>query len=359
MSECIDFAELLASEDVLSQVDLSEIVDWSQKGDYIKCMEMSMSKLAEGYFDIRLVCYYLFGLCHQNFNEHAIYAFDSLHFILQDRYEILQPYKFKPRQIESALGWFVSGVMDNLTYEESQKSRLSIAEDVVNAFDLLVVCIMQLAPSLQDSYKKLQHFLQQRLAKAVVESQLKDSDEHESATEVDLDANERKTQVASVSLKEASQKWFNLLAKLETFDLLKTKGQMTAAAALYHHIYKELSQFNPLQYFPSIFIGFYQQSFDPKFQTLVNYMNDNLNSLQWSILENIIHSDHRLLLDQTFDNNGSAVDKEIFNGLIANTPMPSLQKSMHERYDYERDQSPQQPFQERESHYNNEFIRQD
>ncbi|WP_440615337.1 type VI secretion system protein IglI family protein [Cysteiniphilum sp. 6C5] len=361
MSEYIDFNEILVNEDVLSQVDLSEIIDWCQKGEYKKCMELSASKLTEGYFDIRLVCYYLFGLCCKNFNEHAIYAFDSLHFILLERYQALQPHKFKSRQIESALAWFINGVLDNLSYQESHKSRLGIAEDVVNAFNLLVECMMQLAPNLQDAYKKLQHFLQQRLAKTDQGESCQHEDEHKDSCSPTM-AEDRKAlgrQVDAIALKEASPKWFDLLAKLETFNLLKAQGDTIATAAMYHHLYKELSQFNPLQYFPSIFIGFYQQSFDPKFQTLVNHMNDNLNSLQWSILENIIHSDHRLLLDQTLDNNGSAVDKEVFNGLIANTSMPSSQSLVHERYDYERDHSSQQPFQERENHYNNEFIRQD
>ncbi len=318
-------------EEELSKIDLSEILDLVTQGNYKKAAEISSDKLEQGYFDVRLVCYYLFGLCSQDFSKHADYVFNFLSSVLTEQYELLKPLKYKEKQCQNAFNWFMTSLFDFFNYQENKSSRLIFATDIIESYINFQKKIESSSIAIdKTTVGKIRNFIADRVKAKEVKEQ------NSSDREIIVDAQEaldsQIIQPQKTTQLNGSLKWNILLDKLQLLDELQKKNADTEAAVLFKNIYQSLIHFKPLEYFPDIFSGFYQKVLDNKFQKIINKTELNLTSAQWHALEEIVASDHRLLLEKNMSlpDNFTQISQDKFKQLFEDGSSSSDGSQMHQ-----------------------------
>lgn len=348
--EKVDFWENPIFKGNSSEIDFHEALDLVTRGEYNEAAELSVNMLQKGCFDIRFICYYLFGLCSQDFSGNARYVFDTLSKALTEKYELLTPEKYKEKQCQNAFKWLMVSIFDLLNYQEKKSSRLAFTSEVLE-------CYVFFQKKLGDSplgidktvVAKIRSFIEDRVSVENTKDKSLDHDEPK-ADEKNITSGkvEKSYQVVNGSLK-----WEALIDKLQMLDELQKKNADIEAAVLFKNIYQNLVDFKPLEYFPEIFSSFYKKTLDKDFQKIINKAESSLTSAQWYVLEEIVASDHRLL----FDNNISLPDifphisLDKFKKLFGNNLMGEDNSSLHHSTS-----SPSQHQMDDNLHYNDGLV---
>ncbi len=311
----IDFKDLTISEEEFSSIDLSDILDLVTKGDYKKASDLSLQKIEAGFFDIRLISYYLFGLCYSDFETQGEYVFQSFSEVFA-KFDNLKPVKYKEKQCQNALNWFLASLMDRLEFRESKGSRLIFSKEISETYQGFETSVSDALGKVDETAIKLRRFILDRIQVEVPEEAAKETPAGELPEEVRAQFD---TPVLEASNSfGGSQKWQSLLDKLKVLDVLQSQEAEVEAAVLYRHIYHLLSSFNPLEYFPEHLAPFYQKTLDPNFQNIIDKTESHIASVQWTALESLVASDHRLLLNGQcgLSETSKSVAQEKFHSLI-------------------------------------------
>tara|TARA_R110002167_G_scaffold361809_2_gene580434 strand:- start:616 stop:1749 length:1134 start_codon:yes stop_codon:yes gene_type:complete len=322
----IDFKDIIISEKEFSSIDLSDILDLITKGDYKKASELSLQEIEKGFFDIRLISYYVFGLCYSDFETKGNYSFQFLAEVFA-QFENLKPAKFKEKQCKNALNWFISSLMDRLEFRESKGNRLTFNKEILGAYQCFETSVSNALAEMDAAAVKFRRFIVDRI-----------EDEDTKIVEALPDENcadSNSPLLEKSNFNGGSGKWQSLLDKIKVLDILQSKDAEVEAAVLYRHIYHLLSSFNPLEYFPEYLAPFYQKILDPNFQSIIDKTESHITSVQWTALEGLVASDHRLLLNGQCRllKEGHSVTQEKFRSLIETdhfrnmTPHPNSKSS--------------------------------
>lgn len=121
--------------------------------------------------------------------------------------------------------------------------------------------------------------------------------QNESSTTVIDEANEPVTKQAPQKEAKnryidefASVKWYRFVKKVLILQSMINAKRFFEAAIVYEDMQKELTHFDPKDYFPGLFFPLYK-NLAPNARTIYKYIEQNSNSLEWHIAKKLYQSD--------------------------------------------------------------------
>ena len=253
---------------------LDDIATLAQAGKYSEAARLSEVILASGIYDIRLVCYFLYGYWQEQGLISLIEVVDCLNNIIVKNWDALGPINKREKVFEKSLEWLLKQLLKKIQYEENkntplwQEWKIDINADQINQI-LQLGGVLRLslnyqfeekAGSLIDLWSKIEQWL---LVFQQLECQLSES-EDETLDIVNIEEI-APAEIINVSVKaltnagfflESSYHMDLLLKKLAAFERLIEENQFPKAALIAEDINQTVSNFDPKLYFPKVFETF-------------------------------------------------------------------------------------------------------
>lgn len=256
-----------------------EIVTLTQAGKHEEAASYCEAILVDGIYDIRLICYFLYGHWLEQGLASLVDVINCLNHIIIENWEAVGPISSRKIGLEKSLDWLFRQLLKKIKYEESKNSQLwqqwqasTSADDVINILEsgeTLRLCVSQQldnqAGPVIDQWSKIEQWLQvyQQLEYREPEpAQIgpgDSGDDLESAEEVvpkPSDAAPMAPVRTGVLEIEVSYHLELLLKKLAAFEQLLEENKFPQAALLADDINQTLHTFDPKFYFPKIFETF-------------------------------------------------------------------------------------------------------
>ena len=256
------------------------IVSYVQEENFILAITLIEELFEENIFDIRMICYYLYGFWLDN-------SFGSLYDVLQcvnnllaDNFEAIGPIANREQNFEKSLSWMMRQIFKKITYEEKKNSSLwqqwyaSISEEeiklILEAGARLCVNLTEKvndnAVNIIDQWNKIDSWLRalktmvaRPLALIATETENSETDSLLKALKEDNDLTggfQSDDYIKSFKGYEASYHMTLLLKKLAAFERMVHEKKFDRAALILDDIKLSLSEFEPTLYLPKIFENF-------------------------------------------------------------------------------------------------------
>ena len=256
------------------------IVSYVQEENFILAITLIEELFEENIFDIRMICYYLYGYWLDN-------SFGSLYDVLQcvnnllaDNFEAIGPIANREQNFEKSLSWMMRQIFKKITYEEKKNSSLwqqwyaSISEEeiklILEAGARLCVNLTEKvndnAVNIIDQWNKIDSWLRalktmvaRPLALIATETENSETDSLLMALKEDNDLTggfQSDDYIKSFKGYEASYHMTLLLKKLAAFERMVHEKKFDRAALILDDIKLSLSEFEPTLYLPKIFENF-------------------------------------------------------------------------------------------------------
>lgn len=254
----------------------ADIATLAQDGQHAEAAALSEALLAEGIYDIRLICFFLYGYWLENGLASLLPVVDSLNNVLLDNWPAIGPEGNLNTSLEKSLDWLFRQILKKLQYEESKKSPLwqqwqanaEVVEidTILAAGEQLSDCITRQHPDkaaeLTAQWSKIEQWLislrqltdsppEQEPPEAAPESDGADQNLADNANQQVAQAQE--SLMLSV---ETSYHMALLLKKLAAFEQVIAENKFPQAALLAEDINHTLATFDPKLYFPKLFETF-------------------------------------------------------------------------------------------------------
>lgn len=291
------------------------------RGEYREAADVARVMLDDGYYDIRLICYHLFGA----FLDEGIAVLPEvcaeLEAVLQGDLDVIGPAKKKDRAIDSTLGWLFRTVTDHVSFHATQKDATwtgwletvdaAVVDALIAGIPRLIAAVEALSEEAQciGQMTRLVRFCRETLARlpkrisagqpvasstsaaASVASQGADASPWGepapvgSAEDVGPQAlpHAARAAVPASPPGDDAPAMQLLRRKLAAFEALMERGDFAKAAVVSHDIRGILANFDPLQYLPKLLSG-YCRILSRSIEELLPYWQD-IDSPQWQALE--------------------------------------------------------------------------
>ncbi len=255
---------------------LDEIATLAQTGEYIEAARLSEVILASGIYDIRLICYFLYGYLLEEGLVKLIEVVECLNNIIVKNWDALGPINKREKVFEKSLEWMFKQLLKKIQYEEGKNTPLwqewkaDINSDQINEIlELGSVLRLSLNHQLEDNagflvdlWSKLEKWLRvfqqlechSSLPEPETETLLVLSLEETVPAEV-INAPVRDLTNTGLVL-ENSYHMDLLLKKLAAFERLLEEQKFPKAALVAEDINETLSNFDAKLYFPKVFETF-------------------------------------------------------------------------------------------------------
>ena len=279
---------------------LDEIATLVQQGNYAEAASLSEIILADGIYDIRLICYFLYGYWLEHGLASLVTVIDCLNYVILENWEAIGPVNRREKIIQTSLSWLFRQLLKHIQNEEKKNTSLwqewqtSISSDEVsNMLKSSEAFRLSIKDQLEDNSEsvaacsKVENWLQalQRLVYRPPELTPMESEKIEvNSTEVIQAAPE------SGALKiEVSHHMELLLKKLAAFEYLLQEQNFPRAALLADDINQTLASFDPRVYFPKTFGNFVKLQM-LNFEELSAY-EEHRGSPQWQAMQDWLKID--------------------------------------------------------------------
>ena len=253
---------------------LDEIATLAQASDFIEAAKLSEAVLVTGIYDIRLICYFLYGYWQEQGVISLIEVVDCLNNIIVKNWEAIGPVNKREKVFEKSLEWMLKQVLKKIQYEEAKntdlwqdwKSDINTVhiDQILQTGEILRLSLNhQLedrAGTLIDLWSKIEEWLRtfQQLEFQLSEPEAEILDDL--AIEVAIPDQLVDTPVTALKTTalalESSYHMDLLLKKLAAFERLLEDGNFPKAALIAHDINQTVSNFDPKLYFPTVFETF-------------------------------------------------------------------------------------------------------
>jgi hypothetical protein len=287
----------------LSSTDprFDEIATLVQQGNYTEAAKLSEIILADGIYDIRLICYFLFGYWLEHGLASLITVIDCLDYVILENWEAIGPVAQREKIVQNSLGWLFRQLLKKIQYEEKKNTQLwqqwkdSIsADEVDNILKSSEAFRLSINHHLQDNAEsvvvcsKIEMWLRalQRLVYKPPEVQVVEPEK------IEVDIIEKISPAAPVTgaLKiEVSHHMELLLKKLAAFEYLLQEQNFPRAALVADDINQTLESFDPRVYFPKTFGNFVKLQV-LNFEELSVY-EEHRGSQQWQAMQDWLKID--------------------------------------------------------------------
>lgn len=284
---------------------IDEIATLVQNGDYAEAANQSEAILADKIYDIRLICYFLYGHWLENGLLSLIDVISCLNNVLVN-WEAVGPGNNRDKSAEKSLDWLFKQALKKIQYEENKTTllwetwqRSFSSEEVDQILDLGKTFRVNLNHRIEDKasiisgqWSKLEQWLETYRQMMIRLPEEPEQDEPEAIQE------EPPAQVVSPTMPASQAKGLEiessyhmelLLEKLAAFERLLQEEKFPQAAVISVDINETLNNFDPKIYFPKIFESFVRlQALN--FQELSAYA-ENQDSPQWQVMQDWLKVD--------------------------------------------------------------------
>ncbi|MGZ4953766.1 MAG: type VI secretion system protein IglI family protein [Methylobacter sp.] len=284
-----------------------DIATLVQSGEHVKAANLSEVLLVDGIYDIRLICYFLYGYWLENGLTSLLDVMTGLNNVLEN-WEAVGPASKREKNVEKSLDWLFKQLLKKIQYEENKNTPLwqqwqarFNADEVSQILELGETFRLSLNHRLEDKagavvglWNKIEQWLQafQQLMYRPAEPEQTEVQtepeqiEDESPTVYALPITAMKTPGLEI---ESSYHLEQLLKKLAAFESLLQEEKFPQAAVIAVDINEALSNFDPKIYFPKIFESFVRlQAIN--FEELSIYA-ENQGSPQWQVMQDWLKVD--------------------------------------------------------------------
>ena len=285
---------------------LDEIATLVQQGNYAEAASLSEIILADGIYDIRLICYFLYGYWLEHGLASLVTVIDCLNYVILENWEAIGPVNRREKIIQTSLSWLFRQLLKHIQNEEKKNTPLwqqwqaSISSDEVSnmlksseAFRLSIKNQLDENSESVAACSKVENWLKalQRLVYLPPEVASVESEKIEvNSPEVIQVAPENIALKESGALKiEVSHHMELLLKKLAAFEYLLQEHKFSRAALVADDINQTLSSFDPMVYFPKTF-GTFVKLQVLNFEELAVY-EDHRGSQQWQAMQDWLKID--------------------------------------------------------------------
>jgi len=267
---------------------LDEIATLVQNGEFIEAARLSESIISSGIYDIRLVCYFLYGYWLENGLIGLMDVADSLHNIIVNNWEVIGPINKREKVFEKSVEWLFKQILKTIQYEENKKTFIweewkknTHSDEINNILEFGEIFRLSLNDRFEyklshliDLWSKIEQWLsifQQVECKLSGESlkltvdgmdneivELDDSKEEQlipSSTTNAISSNQQKLKSAEFII-QISYHMDLLIKKLNAFERLIEEENFPKAALIADDINQTLRNFDPKFYFPKVFENF-------------------------------------------------------------------------------------------------------
>ena len=278
-----------------------EIATLVQQGNYAEASRLSEIILADGIYDIRLICYFLYGYWLEHGLASLVTVIDCLDYVILENWEAIGPVAQREKIVQNSLSWLFRQLLKKIQYEEKKNTQLwqqwkdSISTDEVdNMLKSSEAFRLSINHQLQDNTEsvvvcsKIETWLRalQRLVYKPPEVEAVEPEK------IEVDIIEKLSPAAPVTgaLKiEVSHHMELLLKKLAAFEYLLQEQNFPRAALVADDINQTLASFDPMIYFPKTF-GTFVKLQVLNFEELSVY-EDHRGSPQWQAMQDWLKID--------------------------------------------------------------------
>ena len=255
---------------------LDEIATLAQAGEYTEAALLSEIILTSGIYDVRLICYFLYGYWLERGLVNLVEVVDSLNNIIVKNWDALGPINKREKVFEKSLEWLLKQLLKKIQYEEGkntalwQEWKIDInADQIDQILQLGAVLRLSLAHQLEDNastlvdlWSKIEQWL--RVFQQIECHSSEPDSESEMLAALSLDEIVP-SEIINTSIRpltntelalESSYHMDLLLKKLAAFERLIEEGKFTKAALIAEDINQAVSNFDPKIYFPNVFETF-------------------------------------------------------------------------------------------------------
>ena len=253
---------------------LDEISTLAQAGEYTEAALLSEIILTSGIYDVRLICYFLYGYWLERGLVNFIEVVDCLNNIIVKNWNALGPINKREKVFEKSLEWLFKQLLKKIQYEEGkntalwQEWKIDInADQIDQILQLGAVLRLSLAHQLEDNastlvdlWSKIEQWLrvfqQLECHSSEPEPEMLAPLSFDEIVPVEIINTSTRTLRNTRLAIESSYHMDILLKKLVAFERLIEEEKFTKAALIAEDINQTVSNFDPKIYFPNIFETF-------------------------------------------------------------------------------------------------------
>ncbi len=285
-----------------------EIATLVQDGNYAEAAHLSQIAITDGIYDIRLICYFLYGTWHNQSLNNLINIINSLNNLLRENWTAVGPAKKREKSFQTALNWLFRQILKKLQFEEKKHTPLwqqwraaTTPHDVdlmVAAGDTFRVLVEQRleneAAATLNVWSKVISWLESFQARLDRVPEPTQGEQVEQSVPESPESVSNKTvpalSVGSHELAlEVSYHMSLLLKKLAAFEWLLAEKKFPQAALVADDLNQTLASFDPMVYFPKTFEAFVRLQVI-HFEALSEY-EGHRGSPQWQAMQDWLKID--------------------------------------------------------------------
>jgi len=282
---------------------LADIIGLIEVANYIEAAAQSELLLKEEIYDIRIICYFLYGEFLENGPDSINKSFNCLVNVIDENWDAIGPARKREKGIANSLKWLFTQLIKKIEYEEKKNDGIwaswldsdseLIGQGIEGCAKLQKVfsrSLEDLAGPVNEIINKLKSWLDQfyqvvykePVAEKVVEHLVDDKSGSVSVPEAQATVSTPASQPGSYHMSQLS-------LKLMTFQQLVKMKKFNLAAVVSDNINELISDFNPRKHLPELF--------SPYMQTYATHVNElsqksSLNdSLEWQALKELYRID--------------------------------------------------------------------
>jgi hypothetical protein len=299
-----------------------DIVTLTQAGKHDEAAQQCQAIIAEGVFDVRLICYFLYG----HFLEHGLASLQAINLclcnVIEDNWAAIGPVTNREKNLAKSLDWLLRQVIKKCKYEESKSSpdwrnwQATVSEDVVEAIvqsgkqlrGCLLARMDDKAAPVIDQWSKMEQWLRLFLQVLPVQAVVPIEDESVPALEETEDNASLALALPSPAVKqtaktakkdtmeiELSHPLQQLIKKLAGFDRMVSEQKFDRAVLLADDINQLCQDFDPKLYFPKLFETFVRQQ-AIHLEELMAY-TDHRGTQEWACMQEWLKVDPDSFID--------------------------------------------------------------
>lgn len=280
-----------------------DIATLVQAGKHAEAANLSEALLADGIYDIRLICYFLYGHWLEEELSSLFDVITCLNNVLEN-WEAIGPVIRREKSLEKSLDWLFKQLLKKIQYEENKNTPQwqqwqahFNTDEMSNILELGETFRLGINHRLEDNagaiiglWSKIEAWLvafQQLMYRPTEPVYAEAKQSQSDATVADI--------LPMIAIQprgleiESSYHMELLLKKLAAFERLLQEEKFPRAALMAVDINETLSNFDPKIYFPKIFETFVRlQALN--FEELSSYV-ENQDSAQWQVMQDWLKVD--------------------------------------------------------------------
>jgi hypothetical protein len=283
-----------------------EVTDLVQRGDFVRAAVSIESLLEQGFYDIRMLGFYLYARFAEAGTTELGNVFSTLHVLLEQNRHALGPTRKLEQHVDKTVVWLCQKVLDNIEYQQGKKPEVwsqwlsrttpdEIALASASVEKLLDLLRPPTYPHSDPLLSRSLRLLRDLHRTLLVEHAPPLEAAHELRAPTKLPPTARLPSVASPELPvqhmrlQVSPHFVELDRKLRAFSQLVAHGSYEKAALVSDDLLELIEHFDPRKYFPEFFAVF-SRLMSEHVQDLETHW-DKRDTIQWKALKQFYQVD--------------------------------------------------------------------